>query len=705
MEIIYTAESLKQCENTVREFEKNYNTAFPDDDEREDFNIIRERINEKTFRDDPKTFLVLENSSGLIAEYYPSCGSILLTYIVVSENSRGKGIARKLMQQGVLHEIAKIIFRETGEAIRAVFFESNNPLKTSHDSFDPTTRLSIFKRMGAKLIDIPYVQPSLGAGKDRVDNLFLFTFPLGNQDFIKTDIVLSFLTSFYKELGVANPESDPDFICMKKALPPHFTPLSEVPVPEQPEFRFCKASVAVHIPFEIDIEIDDSCRFYNSFETDLFSYQHQKSESKPFRNYCLNAHQPIDADILFPDRITFQSEGRTESLIAGHSESDKVVGIKLYVTLSCFPGHSVFSFIFQPAEHFTEYDIIRISTLFGSKQENVAMDLFFRMAGDTEMRPGKFFRAVAEKMIIQNQWRIKSEVTTFALPEPDMNDIVTGTVNVCFDPAYTDGNVTGMDEFFGIIHSAQTKEPESVKQLAEAYSSRFANVSNVMCGLALGIFDFHRMEFDEFTDTIMPLLTNQDSFIVLNRGILLQAYTGAETRLTYNTIGSDPYIIIPSVLLVSREFEINRALKAIKASNQKSPGVYALNGMINNAETIVSKTGLGYFQYENEKTIYTHGISERRLNDLTQTLNEEISSTRDKLDLVKFRRATVSDNLIALFLIILSIFQLQGIIKSIIQINENTSSGTDILELRILGFLTFIAISAYVLKIRGELKR
>jgi len=58
------------------------------------FNLIEDRICRKNFNDDPKTILIIQNDSGMVLEYYYSCKSILITYLVVGDKSRDKGLAK-----------------------------------------------------------------------------------------------------------------------------------------------------------------------------------------------------------------------------------------------------------------------------------------------------------------------------------------------------------------------------------------------------------------------------------------------------------------------------------------------------------------------------------------------------------------------------------------------------------------------------------
>ena len=706
MEIIYTAESFHLHEEKIRKFKQLYYDAFPDDNEREDFDIISKRIQEKTFQEDSKTFLILDGISGLIAEYYPSCRCLLYTYIVVNDSDRGKGIARKMMTNQGLNGILKIIKSETGHDILAIFFESNNPSMTHYDSFDSVERLLIFKRLGAKFIDIPYVQPSLGTGKSKVNNLLLFTLPIDNHDIVETEIIISFLRSFYKELGIFNPDEDDDFLKMKRSLIGKYFPLSEIPTNEKNEFCFSKVSIAIHIPINKKFKVNGDCRKYSSFETDLFSYQYQKKGAKPFRNYCLNANNPTLVDVIFPEKILFQSEGRIETLLRNTDENERTVSIKIYVSLSSFDKHSVLSIIIQPVSTFTEYDIIKISTLFGSKQENCNPELLFRKQGEKPVKISDFINNEVRLQILKNKEHIIYDDVNFEMLFSETNKITTGTINLYFDSKFNTEKDKSIKEFFNLIHGVQHKTEKNTMYLSEVYK-KFARLSNVLCGIALGIFDFKRMEYDEFSDTLSPILSDKESFIVMNRGILLQAYTGEETKSTFNTIGSDPYLIIPSVLLASREFILNKAIDILQKTLSGKPGINTLRRIIEEVKLVAQNTNSGLFQYKNEKTIYQKGIEERRLDDLTQILEDNILTAKRKLEFLKYRQTTIGSNLIALFLIILSIVQLDSILNSLITTYSPKCVivQPEMLKIGIMSTLILIAIIAYILKTRIELKK
>jgi hypothetical protein len=116
--------------------------------------------------------------------------SINLNYVFVNTQLRRKGIFRKLM--GDLPALAFRLFAETnasdlpkarrgaGEPQVYVFLEQNDPFRMSRDDYDRDTeltgldqvaRIGLWSRLGARIVDFPYVQPPLSKHQDADDTL------------------------------------------------------------------------------------------------------------------------------------------------------------------------------------------------------------------------------------------------------------------------------------------------------------------------------------------------------------------------------------------------------------------------------------------------------------------------------------------------------------------------------------------------------
>jgi GNAT superfamily N-acetyltransferase len=140
--------------------------------------------------------LALEGDSimgGIAFELYPRSGCGLVTYVVVAPEARRGGLG-KTLRSGA----ARTLY---GDGARAVFGEVNDPraphsYETAEESW---RRLERYQRWGSRVLDIRYVQPSLGEGLERDRGLVLLRHagdapPL---DRMPGSVVKGFIAEFY----------------------------------------------------------------------------------------------------------------------------------------------------------------------------------------------------------------------------------------------------------------------------------------------------------------------------------------------------------------------------------------------------------------------------------------------------------------------------------------------------------------------------
>jgi GNAT superfamily N-acetyltransferase len=105
--------------------------------------------------------------------------SIALNYAYVERAARGRGMLRLLVD--AVGRVASLALsgRADGPA-PAIFIEQNDPLRlsdadyaadTAHAGIDQIDRLAIWARLGARMVDFPYVQPALSSDQDCDDGL------------------------------------------------------------------------------------------------------------------------------------------------------------------------------------------------------------------------------------------------------------------------------------------------------------------------------------------------------------------------------------------------------------------------------------------------------------------------------------------------------------------------------------------------------
>ena len=128
----------------------------------------------------------LVGGANFLATAHPRQGAaphvtVALNYLYVDAASRGRGLLRKIL--AVVRTLAPRsvgLDGASGTLIATVFIELNDPLKmtaehyrrdTEHSGLDQVSRLAIWSRVGARILDFPYVQPPLSSTQAPDDGL------------------------------------------------------------------------------------------------------------------------------------------------------------------------------------------------------------------------------------------------------------------------------------------------------------------------------------------------------------------------------------------------------------------------------------------------------------------------------------------------------------------------------------------------------
>ncbi len=119
---------------------------------------------------------------GVVFERYPRSGGAIITYLVVAPHARGGGLGARLLHRA----------REALRDATIVVAEVHTP-----DTDEDRARIAWFARRGAGVIDVRYVQPDLGYGRDPRLQLIAFT---DGEDSIDGAALRAFLREFYETI-------------------------------------------------------------------------------------------------------------------------------------------------------------------------------------------------------------------------------------------------------------------------------------------------------------------------------------------------------------------------------------------------------------------------------------------------------------------------------------------------------------------------
>lgn len=132
---------------------------------------------------------------GIVGDWFASSRVQLLSYIAVTEASRGQGVGTQLLTAAVDAWV-----RDLAPAL--VVGEVEDPHHYRDCRYgDPVARVALYERIGARTLPIPYFQPALAPALSRVRQLLLMVFAshasaLTADGRIEGSVVETFLTEY-----------------------------------------------------------------------------------------------------------------------------------------------------------------------------------------------------------------------------------------------------------------------------------------------------------------------------------------------------------------------------------------------------------------------------------------------------------------------------------------------------------------------------
>lgn len=190
----------------AKAFDEIYTPAFPDDNERETLEKMHRVLNGETPGVEIIINVVGEDLTSAdpvvkgigVAYYYHPQNVGLMAYNAVGPQFKGEGIGKMLVHSRI--ESLKQMANSKNNTLRAVFLDCNNPNKVDakHDSMDPSVRIKLFKKWGAREIPFNYVQPPLEDHLEYCDNMTLYNYPVDGK-YAGPKETLAYIEAIYKE--------------------------------------------------------------------------------------------------------------------------------------------------------------------------------------------------------------------------------------------------------------------------------------------------------------------------------------------------------------------------------------------------------------------------------------------------------------------------------------------------------------------------
>ncbi len=180
----------------LRRFFEGYDRAFILPDEREEFDgfvqclALNESHRNAYGRRHCEVAMVFEDADGTLlgganflaattADGAAVPATVALNYVYVESAARGRGLLRRILAD-VRRTALNVLDLAPDRAQPVLFIEQNDPLRlteeayaadSGHSGLDQVDRLSIWARIGAQVVDFPYVQPALSEDQQPDDSL------------------------------------------------------------------------------------------------------------------------------------------------------------------------------------------------------------------------------------------------------------------------------------------------------------------------------------------------------------------------------------------------------------------------------------------------------------------------------------------------------------------------------------------------------
>lgn len=156
-----------------------------------------------------------------VGYYYRDQDAALLGYTIVSPKYDAPGLEQAMMD--TITEALQDISKKNGGQMQAIFMETLNPAKVDNDDDrnDAVERLKMLQSLGAKLVNINFVEPPVCEGGDPNADLHLIAYP-GKAGFQPStqqvkDVVTGLYTGQAENAGCA-PNDNPDYLSVMKQI-------------------------------------------------------------------------------------------------------------------------------------------------------------------------------------------------------------------------------------------------------------------------------------------------------------------------------------------------------------------------------------------------------------------------------------------------------------------------------------------------------
>jgi GNAT superfamily N-acetyltransferase len=150
-----------------------------------------------------------------LADLFPRANVLMLGYLAVCPDWRGRGVASML-----LRTVVPLWAAESRAAFTAVEVEDPRFHQGGGTYGDPAARLRLYERAGATLLPVPYVQPCVRKGQSRVGGMLLLALGAAGSG-IPAVSVHRFLEDYFTTCEGTSVLRDPEYVALIDSVYAH----------------------------------------------------------------------------------------------------------------------------------------------------------------------------------------------------------------------------------------------------------------------------------------------------------------------------------------------------------------------------------------------------------------------------------------------------------------------------------------------------
>lgn len=617
---------------------------------------------------------------GLVFEIYRQSACALFTYLVVDPAPalRRQGLGRRQVSEA--RRVVDKRARALGLQVQAVFGEVHDPAWPSPEDrvMDPWERIEALQRLGARCLDIPYVQPPLGRKGQPSHHLMLFAFTSTGQQAaggraeegaeeygspsVPAATVVAFLRDYYRANDVAEPERAEYAAPMWEYL--HDLQRRDAAVPwvtyveEQPTQSFGRFAIAFHFAMVEARPIDQAvdAEPFATFERDILAYAYRERRGidgrAPLQSRVLLPHVPKTVEIRFPVVTAYRSEGDHYRLwCAGQAGRVRRRRLRLLASRTDFrsgdfgpagarrpgreralgEGRKVFHLVFFSDRdggyrRCSEYDLIKLAKLCNDHEDS-DVEAQARFA----VLCARHADSDDESPVACQGCREYRDFDSFAAAAlsgaGELSPIRTCTIQLFAEATSADAWAR-LNRYLGLLASDR---PEAMRQLRplleDGADPALERQAKAVGGMLSAIFDFGRIDYRELCDVLEPLDWSDHHVICLQKAVLLSLADMDrvfDLAVRRSHIGMSPYLLIPHAVLLHNEMILDDVERVVQEADRSTDKRVLGRARVRAEAGLKSYLTPNVFHYHAERRLFERGCEERGLDRKAATLERRL---------------------------------------------------------------------------------